>query len=175
MAHSVELLLDEPGDSAIRRIWHALDEAGLPSAATVRSGTNRPHITLVAAPGIDAALDEALADLFAGLPIPCVIGAPLVFGAGRFTLTRMIVPSARLMELQAQVYRRFLPHASAEAFAHSAPGHWTPHVTLGRRLTAAQVGQALAVREATIPDIASQAVGLRRWDGDQRVEHLLFG
>jgi len=175
MAHSIELLLDGPGDEAIRQIWHALDDVGLPSAAAIRAATNRPHITLLAARQIDPSVDKELVGLAGELPIPCVIGSPLVFGAGRFTLTRMIVPSAHLLEVQAEVHRRCLPYVSGEPFAHSAPGQWAPHTTLGRRFTPVQVGQALGVIEATAPDITAQVAGLRRWDGDQREEHLLIG
>ena len=49
MAHSIELLLDQRADTTIRRLWHALADAGLPSQLRVTSDTNRPHITLVAA------------------------------------------------------------------------------------------------------------------------------
>lgn len=104
-----------------------------------------------------------------------MIGAPLVFGTGRFTLTRMVVSATHLLALQADVYERCLPHLSAEPFPHSAPGQWVPHITLGRRLTSAQVGESLAVREVTTPEIVGDLIGLRRWDGDQREEHLMTG
>lgn len=175
MTHSIELLLDERSDSTIRHMWAVLDEAGIPSAAAIRSSTNRPHITLLAAGRISPAVDRELASLADRFPIPCVIGAPLVFGTGRFTLTRMVVSSAQLLATQADVYERCLPHLSAEPFPHSAPGQWVPHVTLGRRLTSAQVGESLGVREVTTPEIAGDLIGLRRWDGDQREEHLMTG
>lgn len=173
MTHSVELLLDEQSDSTIRDMWRVLDEAGIPSAAAIRSSTNRPHITLLAAGRIAPALDDELAELADRFPIHCEIGAPLIFGTGRFTLTRMIVGSAQLLALHADVYERCLPHLSAEPFQHSTPGQWVPHVTLGRRLTSVQVGEALGVREVTVPELIGQVVGLRRWDGDQREEHLM--
>ncbi len=172
MTHSVELLLDDTSDTAIRSLWRALDDAGLPSAASIRASTNRPHITLIAASQISPEVDDELRELSTEFPIPCVIGAPLVFGAGKLTLTRMIVPSAQLLAVHHAVYRRCLPHVATEPFPHSEPGHWTPHATLGRRFTPAQVGQALAVLDAC-PDITAQVVGLRRWDGDQHLEHLM--
>ena len=175
MTHSIELLLDEHSDPRIRHLWAALHEAGIPSAAAIRSSTNRPHITLLAAGRIAPAVDRELAALADRFPIPCVIGAPLVFGTGRFTLTRMAVSSAQLLALQADVYERCLPHLSAEPFPHSAPGQWVPHVTLGRRLTSAQVGGSLDLREMTAPEIVGELIGLRRWDGDQREEHLMTG
>jgi hypothetical protein len=103
-----------------------------------------------------------------------VVGAPLVFGGGRSTLARLIVPSAQLLALHEEVYRRCLPHVSAEPYVHSAPGHWTPHATLGRRFTPEQVGQALDVLDGVSHDLDAHLVGLRRWDGDQRVDQVLI-
>ena len=67
------------------------------------------------------------------------------------------------------------PHIDGEAFAHCRPGHWTAHATLGRRFTAVQIGAALALDEDGLhADITARLVGLRRWDGDNRVDHLLI-
>lgn len=174
MAHSIELLLDARSDAAIRRIWQALDDAGLPSQTRVKSATNRPHITLLAAEQISPDVDAALTRLAPRIPLPVLVGAPLVFGGGRLVLARLIVASAELLELHREVYDRCLPHLAGEPYGHTAPGHWTPHVTLGRRLTAEQLGDAFAAVEELSADIAASAVGLRRWDGDARVEQVLI-
>lgn len=173
MAHSVELLLDPASDAAIRSIWRALDDAGLPSAMHVKSDSNRPHVTMLAAAHIDGGVDDALRELAPEFPFRCVIGAPVVFPGPRMTLARLIVPSAGLLALHRDVYRRCLPYVTAEPFPHCVPGHWTAHATLGRRFTADAVGAALAVIDGT--DIAAEVVGLRRWDGDARIDHLLVG
>jgi 2'-5' RNA ligase superfamily len=174
MAHSIELLLDDRSDASIRRVWRALADAGLPSRLQVKSATNRPHVTLLAADRISPDVDDVLRELRAWFPLPCTVGAPLVFGGGRLTLARLVVPSAQLLSLHQEVYRRCVPHVSTEPFAHSAPGNWTPHATLGRRFTPAQVGEALGVVDGVARDIAAQVVGLRRWDGDERVERVLI-
>lgn len=174
MAHSVELVFDPAGDAAIHGVWAALAAAGLPSQVHVKSVTNRPHVTLIAARQIDGAVDEDLRAVASALPLPCVIGAPVVFPGPRLTLARLIVPSAELLELHHTVFGRCLPHIAGEPFAHCRPGHWTAHATLGRRFTAAQVGAALALdTEGLHADVAARLVGLRRWDGDNRVDHLL--
>ena len=173
MAHSVELLLDEHGEAEIRRLWHGLAAAGLPSQLRVQSETNRPHITVVAARRIGADVDDVLAELAPRLPVPCVVGAPLVFGGARLTLARLIVASAGLVALHTEIYRRCLPFAG-EPYPHSAPGRWTPHATLGRRFTPAEVGEALARVDGIGDDIEASVVGLRRWDGDARVERVLI-
>ena len=69
------------------------------------------------------------------------------------------------------VYDDCLPHMT-NRFAHSLPGRWTPHVTLGRRFTPAQVGEALAV-DGIAADLRASVVGLRRWDGDAKREYLI--
>lgn len=175
MAHSIELLLDERSDGTVRAMWQALTDAGLPSQLQVTSATNRPHITLVAAPRISPDVDDVLRALGDRFPLPCLIGAPLVFGGPRLTLARLIVPSADLLALHEAVYRLTLPHVNGAPFGHCAPGHWTPHATVGRRFRPADIAAALGAVTADGSDVAGHIVGLRRWDSDRRVDHLLVG
>ena len=174
MAHSIELLLDSRTDTAIRAAWQALADAGLPSQVQVKSATNRPHITLLAAQRISPEVDEVLRVLAPRLPLDCVVGAHVVFGGPRLTLARLIVPSAELLALHAEVFRLALPHVTGQPFAHCRPGHWTAHASLGRRLTAIEVGAALGLAEEVAPDLAAEVVALRRWDSDARTDHLLI-
>lgn len=175
MAHSIELLLDDHSDAAIRQLWAALDDAGLPSQLRVKSATNRPHITMLAAERIAPDVDAALAALGPRFPLDITIGAPLIFTGARLTLARLGVASEQLLDLHREVYQRSLQHVAGEPYRHSAPGHWTPHVTLGRRLTPEHIGIAIQVVEPLCADISARIAGLRRWDGDQRVEHQLIG
>lgn len=175
MAHSLELLLDPSSDAVVRHQWQLLDDAGLPSQVRVKSATNRPHVTLIAAQRISPEVDGVLRSLADRLPVDCVIGAPVVFGGPRHTLARLIVPSADLLALHAEVYRLCLPFLAGEPFPHCRPGHWTPHATLARRLTAEQVGTAMAVVNDEGSELAAVVVGLRRWDSDERADHLLVG
>jgi 2'-5' RNA ligase len=171
VAHSVELLLDPDTDQAVRRVWQDLAEAGLPSQAAHRAPSNRPHVTMTVAAAIDGAVDAELSDVAAALPVPCRLGAPLVFGRGPFILTRLVVPSAGLLDLHAQVHRICLLHMPSGPFAHAAPGSWTPHVTVARRLDGAALERAVAL--AGGPTLDGAFVGLRRWDGDARTEFAL--
>ena len=172
MAHSVEVLFDARTEAAVREQWRVLDDAGLPSQSRVTSAINRPHLTLLAARSIDPGVDEPLRGLRDLLPLECVLGAPLVFGGPRMTLARLVVPSAALLALHAEVYRRCLPFSDTP-FAHCAPGHWTPHVTLGRRFGRAEIATALAVVDGPGSDLPGQATVLRRWDSDARTDYLL--
>ena len=175
MTHSLELLLDAHTDAVIRSVWQDLDDAGLPSQVRVKSPTNRPHVTLVAAHRIAPDIDESLRGLRHRFPLAVVVGAPLVFGGPKLTLARLIVPSAGLLDLHAEINRMALPHVITEPFPHCRPGHWTPHATLGHRFSGEQIGAALEVLSRTGHDLAAAVVGLRRWDGDQRVDHILVG
>jgi hypothetical protein len=169
----------------------------------VKSATNRPHITLLAAERISPEVDEVLKELAPRLPLTCMVGAHVVFGRPVFgrpvfgrpvlggpvldgsslTLARLIVPSAELLALHAAVYRLTMPFVTGQPFPHCRPGHWTAHATLGRRLTPVQVGAALALAPEvapqvapglTAPDLMAEVVGLRRWDSDARTDHLLI-
>ena len=60
-------------------------------------------------------------------------------------------------------------------FGHCVPGHWTPHATVARRLSPEQIGAALTAARGLTTDLASRIVGLRRWDSDQRIDHILVG
>lgn len=173
MAHSIEVLLDPDSDVAIRGLWQTLDAAGLPSQTRVASHTNRPHVTLLAARHIDAGADSVLRSLAPRLGFGCTLGAPVAFTGPRMTLARLVVPSSELLALHAEVYRLALPYVTGEPFSHCAPGMWTPHVTLGRRFTAAGIGAALALTDGTA--IPGRVAGLRRWDGDAKADHLLVG
>jgi hypothetical protein len=170
MVHSVELIFDDDTDAAVRRLWHDLAAAGLPSQAGHRSPTNRPHVTLTVAEDMADAVDDALGPLLGLLPLPGLIGAPMLFGGRTVTLVRLLVPSVELLELHREVDRVCRPHTPTGPLPHAAPGQWTPHVTLGRRLLPDQVPTAMAVAGIST-DIACRITGLRHWDGNNRVEH----
>lgn len=174
MVHSVELLFDERTEAQVRRMWSALDDAGLPSQARHRSASNRPHVTVMVAEWLGAAVDGELAALPDALPLECTVGAPLVFGTGRLVLARLIVPTEALLALQRRVFEVCAPHLH-EMLPHAGPGRWTPHVTLGRRIRSADLPAALGALAELRGDMTGRFSGLRRWDGDARVEHRLVG
>lgn len=168
MVHSVEFVFDTATETAVRDIWARLAEAGLPSPAP----TSRPHATVTVARRIDDRVDALLAPLTGRLPVPGVIGAPLIFGRGQAVLARLLIPTLELLELHAAVYRTCLPYLTPGPVPHTAPGQWTGHVTLARRIGAHQLARAvqLAGRPA---EITGSVIGLRHWDGERRVEQLI--
>lgn len=168
MAHSIELLLDDVTDAAIRRIWAEL------GTTSVRPARGSPHITLTVAETISPDVDLLLAPVSQRLPFRVTIGAPLLFGTGPFVLALLVVPNTELLSVHAQVNRVSGPYLQPGPFEHALPGQWTPHVTLARGLTADTVGPVLDVlSEVTALD--AQVVGVRRWDGDAKVEYVLAG
>ena len=167
MVHSIELLLDVDTESVIRRGWKALSDAGLHSPPP----TSRPHVTVIVADGISPDVDDRLSAVLYRLPVLCVIGAPMVFGRSPFILVRSVVPSMELLQIQAEVNRISTTYLEPAAAPNTAVGQWTPHVTLARRVEESQLSRALTIRNTT-RDIRGSIVGLRRWDGNKRVEHL---
>lgn len=171
MAHSIELLFDPDTEALLQRMWDdlgALKKAGLP----IRVPPGRPHVTVAVAQRIDPDVDELLIPVARGLPLRCVIGAPVLFGRSNIVLTRLIVPSRGLLDLHAEVHRLCGPHLLPEPMANSLPGQWTAHVTLARRMEAAHLAAALAIAGRPT-QFEGRFAGLRRWDGDQRVEFAL--
>jgi hypothetical protein len=177
VVQSVELLLDDDLDAAVRAQWQALADAGLPSQARHTAASNRPHVSLaVTALSWPEPVEARLPDAAAAVPLPVRLGGLIVFGPGpRHVLARLIVPSFGLLALHATV-----ASALAEAsvgVAHTAPGEWTPHVTLARHLPDHLFPTALAALAGPArtrePDGAGVAV--RRWDGVAKREWLIAG
>ena len=157
---SIELLLDSRTESAVRAEWEALATAGLSSLAAHRSVTNRPHITLLV--GMDLPILDPRT--FTGRSsFELRLGAPLLFGTGdRRVLARSVVPSPELLGLHLDVHAAVGPMAAdAEGVTHTAPGAWTPHVTLARRVRTSDLERGLGLVGG---EIRGTARAVRRWD-----------
>ncbi|EGD55954.1 2'-5' RNA ligase family protein [Gordonia neofelifaecis] len=173
MAHSIEILLDSDTEAVVRAQWDALEAAGLPSAGRVRARTNRPHCTLLAGTAVSPAVDAALVTTSQRLPFEFRVGGAVVFAAGRkYTLARAVVPSSELLAVHATV-ARLTGEDVTDLPAHCLPGQWTPHVTLGLRLTGDEL--AVALQLLSWPTVVGQASALRRWDGDAKTDVVFPG
>lgn len=172
MVQSVELLLDADLDARVRQQWQALVDAGLPSLGRHTGATNAPHVTLVVASGVGPQAEERLVDALppADLPLPLLLGGYVVLGGHKHVLARLVVPTTRLLDLQARAVE-----AWSDALDRPwtvTPGRWTPHVTLATHLTDTQLGQALTALRALpgeVHDGDGEAVRVRRWDGEAKV------
>ena len=85
-------------------------------------------------------------------------------------LARLVVPTAELLDVHAEVHRLCLPHLSPGPMANALPGQWTAHVTLARRVVPGQMGRALRIAGKP-SEIVGSVVGLRRWDGNAKREY----
>jgi 2'-5' RNA ligase len=170
MVHSVELTFDADTDAAVRRVWDDLMAAGVRTQAGQKSPSNRPHVTLTVAEQMDDAVNAALRPVLERLPLTCTIGAPVLFGSRVFTLVRLLVPSTELLALHTRVHELCLPHMPKGPLRQSDPGQWTPHVTLARRVPPELLPTAFTVKSVG-RDVRGTAVGLRHWDGDERIEY----
>jgi hypothetical protein len=166
VVHSVELIFDPDTEAAVRHIWDGLREAGIPSQAPA----SRPHATLTVAERIDAEVDELLRPLLARFPFPCRIGAPLLFGRSKAVLARLLVPTADLLDVHAEVHRLCLPHLHPGPMPNARPGQWTAHLTVARRVVPGQLARALRIAGKP-QEIGGSVVGLRRWDGNSKREY----
>ena len=171
MVQSIELLLDAAAEAHIRDEWQRLMVAGLPSQGRHSGISNRPHITLAVAGQLTADQEIDIAAAVRGrMPCPVRLGGLLVFGSGPFVLSRAVVPTMELLDVQQRVARN-LP-GRERSFDHQSPGAWTAHVTLGRRLDAGQLAAALTTLHP-IDELVGSAEAVRRWDGDRKIDWLL--
>ncbi|BDT86493.1 2'-5' RNA ligase family protein [Nocardia cyriacigeorgica] len=167
MVQSVELVLDDTAEEYIRQQWASLAEAGLPGVIrrpAAGDPPKRPHITLAVAKQIWPRIDHDLEKL-PFHPFPVRLGGVLVFGSRRPILVRLVVPSEQLLAWQRRVHALVTPCPGVPGNMH--PDQWTPHVTLARRVPPPQLGAAI-LAVASDRDFPATAVGIRRWDGDER-------
>ncbi|WIA99215.1 2'-5' RNA ligase family protein [Curtobacterium sp. MCBA15_012] len=152
---SIELILDPDSDAAVRAAWDALTAADLPSLG--RSGSNDPHVTLVA--GDDVPVPDGFAR---PVPTSLRLGGVLLFpaGPGRSVLVRAVVVDPELAAFHQAVHR-----AAPGSVDTSHPEAWSPHVSFARRVRDADLPTALAaLRTAPLPEVL-QVGGVRHWDG----------
>lgn len=173
MAQSVELLLDSATEELVRREWVLLKEAGLPTE--LRSSPaehHRPHITLFAGSAISEEAEQELPALMVDLDLRVRIGALMFFGPHRekFIAVHQVVATVELLRLQSRVARL----CGAEGAGQFAPGRWTPHITLARRVSSTEVaGVMTELSSAGAVDRVAAVRACRRWDGSARTAWLL--
>ncbi len=165
-ARSVELTFDEASDARVRAEWDALAAAGLSSLAPHTAPSNAPHLTLLER---RSPLPEGLGlDTVAlPLPLPLVLGAPLLLGTGdRRVLARSVLPTPALLDLRAAVHAAVGPDPRAardtdETASATEDPRWLPHVTLARRLRLEDVATALGLLGE---DIEAAGTTVRAWN-----------
>ncbi|MDP9826946.1 2'-5' RNA ligase family protein [Kineosporia succinea] len=172
MTQSLELLLDDQLDEAVRAQWRTLQAAGLPSQARHTGTSNAPHITLAVAQRLPEDVERRIRNHPMNLPVNITLGGLLLFGRpnGRQVLVRSVVATQELLELHAEAARLYEGLEGTDR--HLAPGHWTPHVTLAHGLTPDQLATAVTVL-TPVTELEGQAVAVRRWDSDRKIAWVL--
>jgi hypothetical protein len=132
MVAALEVYLDPVGSSRVRKLWDAMEDAGIPSLRDLTHGRHRPHLSLLAAPIFDPdPVRSALQGLDVAPPMSLNLDHVGVF-PGR-VLWLGPAPRRDLLDLQAQAYA--LLHSAGIALdPYYAPGSWVPHVTVSMRV-----------------------------------------
>ncbi|MGC1208133.1 MAG: 2'-5' RNA ligase family protein [Ornithinimicrobium sp.] len=176
MVQSVELVLDDAADAAIRGQWATLAQAGLPSQADHISPSNAPHVTVGVADEIDEAAETRLAEVVGVVPIPIRLGPIVLLGGRRVVLARMVVVTEPLLSLHSAVSQALVDCPGQSDYLR--PGHWVPHVTLAGRLKPQMLPEAIdLLQEPTqvAQDQQISAVAMRRWDSVARRTWIIGG
>lgn len=148
MAHAIEMFFDEQADAAVRRLWHRLAEADLPSLETYSHARHRPHVSLTVASDLDVDDTAVLADLAAvldGEPLPRLhLPALATFAGSGGVLFLAAVATAPLLALHERVGQVLQAHR-IDQWPHYLPGNWVPHCTLAMGHTAADFSAAMSL------------------------------
>ncbi|MEV7242964.1 2'-5' RNA ligase family protein [Streptomyces sp. NPDC093248] len=162
---TVEVLLDEAAELAVREAWRRLADAGLPSQARHRSPTNSPHLTLAACPELTAPIRWELAEVAAALPLPVRFTGLIRFERPTSVLAWALDLDAALAGLHRRVWDAVASDSPPEALnPFHAPARWSPHVTLGRtRRPGAFTGRRVPELLPT-PPLSVQLITLRSYD-----------
>ena len=157
--HALELSFDDASERAVVAQWEALREAGTPSQADHRSMTNAPHLTLVAAEGMDPRIVPRSVDLVRPLlPARVHLRGLLLLGDGpRVTVAHLAEPEGALADAVARIRTR-VPQVRHPV--------WTPHVTLARRVPRRLLPTVIEVLHRTPTPRVLVADRLRWWDPD---------
>lgn len=85
-----------------------------------------------------------------------------VFAAGRdrYVLARSVVLTTPLRKVHQRLHRKI-----GGAVPQTLPGAWTPHVTLARRVTGEQLGQAMDLLDLRLN---GHIAGARLWDSSTK-------
>ncbi|MER7965192.1 2'-5' RNA ligase family protein [Streptomyces ardesiacus] len=162
---TVELLLDEAADLAVREAWRRLADAGLPSQARHRSPTNSPHLTLAACPELTAPIRWELAEVAAALPVPVRFTGVVRFERPTSVLAWALEREAGLAALHRRVWEAVTSDSPPQTLSpFHDPGRWSPHITLGRTRRAGAFTGRRVPELLPPPPLSAQLVTLRSYD-----------
>ncbi|MEU9352437.1 2'-5' RNA ligase family protein [Streptomyces griseoloalbus] len=162
---TVELLLDEAADQAVREAWRRLADAGLPSQARHRSPTNSPHLTLATCPELTTQIRWNLAEVAAALPLPVRCTGVVRFERPTSVLAWALDLDRALTDLHRRVWQAVASDSPPQTLnpLHE-PGRWSPHITLGRTRRAGAFADRRVPDLLPTPPLSVQLTTLRSYD-----------
>jgi 2'-5' RNA ligase len=164
---TVELLLDEAAELAVRGAWRRLSNAGLPSLAFHRSPTNRPHLTLATCPELTAPIRWELAEVAADLPLPVRFAGVVRFERPTSVLAWALNRDPALVGLHRRVWEAVASDSPPETLnPFHEPGRWSPHITLGRTRRPGAFADRRVPELVPAPPLPVRLITLRSYDTD---------
>lgn len=156
MPHAaLEFTLAEPDDRAVRQIWEALIEAGLPSQGRHRGASNAPHVTIAARPEIPVAMREAAVDhIAAHLPAELGVDGQITFTGRRRSVVALGVRLPEVLRRDVEAFRD----------AWELPQPWTAHITIARHVGADELAAVSEVVTRGPLPTHLRVGALRYWD-----------
>ncbi|MEU2542831.1 2'-5' RNA ligase family protein [Streptomyces iakyrus] len=162
---TVELLLDEAAEQAVREAWRRLADAGLPSQARHRSPTNSPHVTLAACPELTAPIRWELAQVTTTLPLPVRCTGVVRFERPTSVLAWALELDSALAGLHRRVWEAVASDSPPRTLnPFHEPGHWAPHITLGRTRRAGAFADRRVPELLPTPPLSVRLTTLRSYD-----------
>ncbi|MFF7975735.1 2'-5' RNA ligase family protein [Streptomyces sp. NPDC007905] len=171
---TVELLLDEAAELAVREAWRRLAVAGLPSQARHRSPTNSPHLTLAACPELTAPIRWELAEAAAALPLPVRFTGLVRFERPTSVLAWALDLDSALAGLHRRVWEAVASDSPPETLnPFHDPARWSPHITLGRTRRAGAFAARQIPELLAAPPLSARLVTLRSYDTETGALEML--
>ncbi|HEY3504199.1 MAG TPA: 2'-5' RNA ligase family protein [Actinocatenispora sp.] len=153
MVAAIELYFDGDSQARLRRLWDALEAAGVPSLREHTHRRHRPHLSLAVARRLDP---EHVAAAVRGLLPPD--GLRLEFTTvGQFPRRVLWLGPAvgpELLALHRGVHER-LTAAGVEVADVYRPGAWVPHCTVSQQVPWAGLARAVGLCLDALPITAS--------------------
>jgi 2'-5' RNA ligase len=153
MVASIELYFNGDAQGRIRRLWDALEAAGVPSLREHTHRRHRPHLSLVVASRLDP---ERVSTVVEGLLPPDGLGVTFT-SVGQFpgrVLWLGPVVSPALLSLHAAVHER-LTAAGIEVSDVYRPGSWVPHCTISQQVPWAALARSVGLCLDALPITAT--------------------
>lgn len=143
MAQALEMFFDLEASTAVRHLWARLDQAGIPSMATVTHRRHRPHITLINTQTLSPT-DALIAELETLLRLEVRLNVLGVFPGQASALFLGAVTTGTLLEAHAAIHA-IVTEERAGFWEHYQPGFWVPHCALALGLDAAGLDGAVSL------------------------------